>query len=201
MIYTRPDLVRALEMQMDAIEEIHNEIAGGDRATKMWEQRQAFAETVAEIFLFLNDRIFLGGDGYKYKENGNKYDIITPNLLAEDLKPMDSLLLKAACFLADAEPGQTAKTDLLRGLETAKREYNNAIDEGEMTADTMIELMEAAKDLMADLENDAKNIRHAIHMNPGREDELVPQAEMAEAMQKVLESRNRMFRKIAKGLD
>ncbi len=201
MIYTRPDLVRALEMQLDAIEEIHGELEGGNAAAKLWENRNAYAETAAEIFLFLNDRIFLGGDGYKYRESGNKYDIVSPNLLAEDLKNVDSLLLKAACFLADAAPDQTAKADLTKALDLAKREYNDAIDEGEMTADTMNELIDAAKDLTADLEADVSGIRHQLRLNPGREDELEPMAEMAEAMKKVLEARTRMFKKIVKGLD
>ena len=201
MIYSRPDLVRALELQLPAWQAINNKIGQGASLSALWDKRNEFAETAAEIFLYLNDRISLGGDGYKYKDKGTKYDIISASLLAADLKGMDSEILKTSCFLADAMDDNAAKADLLRLLAKAKRDFNDAVDNEEITKDEMDDLMTAGKDLIDELTEDQTGIERAIHENPGRKDELAPQVAMVEAIRKVLESRNRNFRKIAKGLD
>lgn len=201
MIYCRPDLIRALQLQLGAVEEIQKELSAGAETAGKWENRLAFAETAADLFIFVNDKIFLGGDGYKYKANGNKYDIVTPGILAPDLKTVESNLLKAACFLADVSADQTAKSDLMAMLETAKRKYNDAIDENDMTLDEMNDLIEAGKDLVADLESDLSDMKHIMHNNPSMGDEIAHQVEMAEGMKKTAENRGRNFRKIAKGLD
>ncbi len=201
MIYCRPDLIRALQLQLGAVEEIKGVIEKIDEEWEKWENRLAFAETAADLFIFVNDKIFLGGDGYKYKANGNMYDIVATGILSPDLKQVESNLLKAACFLADASADQSAKSDLISMLETAKRNYNDAIDENEMTLDEMNDLMEADKKLIADLESDINDLKHTMHNNPSMADELKYQAEMAESMKKTAENRSRNFRKIAKGLD
>lgn len=201
MIYVRPDLVRALEMQLPAYEEIVSRIAASSQVKGLWTRRHDFAETVAETFLFLDDIIFLGGEGYMYKERGNKYAIVNPALLSGDLKDAESELLKAFCFLADAPDDNAAKADLMRLLTQAKREFNDAVNDQQMTADEMNEIIEVAGDLVAELKEEQANIEHEIHVNPGREDELRPMAEMAEKTRRVLESRIRNYKKIAKGLD
>ncbi len=201
MVYSRPDLVRALELQLPAWQAIYEKISKGGDLSALWEKRSAFAETAAETFLYLNDRISLGGDGYKYKEKGTKYDIVVPGLLAEDLKDMPSELLKTSCFLADATEENAAKTDLARLLTAAKRDFNENVDNETITLDEMKDLMTAAQDLIDELTEDQTAIEREIKLNPGRKDELTPQVAMAEAMRKVLENRNRNFRKISKGLD
>ena len=201
MVYTRPDLVRALEMQLSAYEKITTDMAVVGGARKRWDARLEYAETVAEAFLFLNDIIFLGGEGYMYKERGNKYPILTPALIAEDLKEMNSELLKAMCFLADVPQDNAAKADLTRLAGVAKREFNDAITDQTITADEMNETIEAANDIVSELKEEEQNIAHEIHVNPGRQDELRPQIEMSEAIRKVLEARIRNYKKIVKGLD
>ena len=201
MIYMRPDLVRALELQLPAIEELHKLTVGTIEDAARWSVRHEYAQTAAETFLYLNDIIFMGGQGYKYKDKGNKYDIVTPELTADDLKDVESFLLKAACFLADAPEDNAAKADLSRLLTAAKREFNDALDNETMTADEMNEVIEAANDLVADLKADQESLEHEIHVNPSRTDELSPLAEMAQAMRKFLETTARNYKKIAKGLD
>ena len=201
MIYMRPDLVRALELQLPAVEELYELTQGTIEDEVRWSKRHEYAETAAETFLHLNDIIFLGGQGYKYKDKGNKYDIVTPELLADDLKGVESLLLKAACFLADAPEDNAAKADLNRLLTVAKREFNDALDNESMTADEMNEVIEAANELVADLKNDQESLEHEIHVNPGQADQLKPLADMAQAMRRYLEVTARNYKKIAKGLD
>ena len=41
------------------------------------------------MFMYLGKNLFVSTGGYRYKERGNKYDIISPGLMAEDLKGMD----------------------------------------------------------------------------------------------------------------
>ncbi len=201
MIYTRPDLVRALELQLPAYEQLAGQITDSGAAEGRWAKRYEFAETAAETFMFLNDIIFLGGEGYMYKERGQKYPIVTPTLLSDDLKAVDSELLKAMCFLADAQEDNAAKADLNRLMTVAKRDFNDALNNEEMTADEMNEIIEAASDLVKDLKEETEAIEHEVHVNPGREDELQPQITMAQSVIKVLESRTRNYKKIAKGLD
>lgn len=201
MIYCRPDIVRALQLQIPAVSEVWAKIAGGNASAKNWEARHAWAETAADTFLFLNDIIFMGGEGYKYKDKGAKYDIVNNALLSEDLRDCQSALLKAACFLADAPEDNAVKADLSRLLTAARRTYNDAVDEGEMTADEMNDLIQAGKDLLAELDEDRTAAERELHVNPGREDELRPLITMADAMTRVIETRNRNFRKILKGLD
>ena len=200
LIYGRPDLVRALELQLPAYEEIYEFIEKTGSASNVWENRKAYAETAAEIFLYLNNSIFLSTDGYRYKEKGNKYSIISPALLADVLKRMESDLLKAMCFLADAPEDNAAKADLTRMLKAAKREFTDAVDDGQLTEDEINDLMQAGKDLIEELKETQNSLRHEAHTNPSREDELNPQIELAAEIQRILENRNRTFRNIAKGL-
>ena len=200
MIYTRPDLVRALEMQLPAYEQLSGQIADSAQVEGRWEKRCEYADTAAEIFLFLNDIIFLGGEGYMYKQRGQKYAIVTPSLLSADLKDMDSGLLQALCFLADASEDNAAKADLTRLAAEAKREFNDALNDEQMTADELNEVIEAASDLVKDLKEETETIEHEARVNPGREDELKPQITMAQSVIKALESRQRTYKKIVKGL-
>ncbi|MBR2661549.1 MAG: hypothetical protein IKE15_09130 [Clostridia bacterium] len=201
MIYCRPDIVNALEMQLPAYEEISSFIGSGVVTEKTWEVRNAYAETAAELFMFLNDIIFQGGSGLKYKNKGQKYDIITESLLADDLKDCESDLVKTASFLADVPKDNGAKFDLERMLNTKRREFEDAIDGETLTKDEMDEILTAATELIDELKGDQENLEHEIHVNPARTDELKPQADMAGAMKKVLEVRVKNYKKIAKGLD
>ena len=201
LIYGRPDLVRALELQLPAYEEIASYIESIGGAMDIWQKRQAFAERAAETFLYLNDVLFLGADGYRYKEKGNKYAVVTKELLAEDLKEVGNELLKAICFLADAPEDNAAKADLNRLMTTAKREFEDALDEGQLTADEMNEKIDAAKDLTEELKELQISLQHEIRVNPSKADQIQPQIEMAEVVQRILENRTRNFKKIVKGLD
>ena len=201
MIYMRPDLVKALELQLPAYEEIAARISKAENAGERWTKRHDFAEKAADTLLFLNDVIFLGGSGYMYKERGNKYPIVTPSILADDLKNAESELLKAVCFLADAPEDNAAKSDLTRLVTAARREFDDAINDAQMTADEMNDIIQAANDLIADLKEDQASLEHEMHVNPGREDELRPLAEMSDKIRRILETRIRNYKKIAKGLD
>ena len=201
LIYTRPDLVRALEIQLPAYQEIYRQIHAGDKSKKIWENRNAYAETAANLFLFLNDAIFQGGREYKYKEKGNKFDIINPGILADDLTKVDSAMIKASCFLADAPEDNPAKADLARLLKAAMREYDDAVEDESITREDMEDLMTAADDTIAELTEDRTEIERALHNNPGRKDELEPQIAMTSEMIRVLEGWKRSFRKIMKRLD
>ena len=200
MIYTRPDLVRALELQLPAYEQMSGQITDSIQVEERWMKRYEYAETAAETFLFLNDIIFLGGEGYMYKDRGQRYGIITHKILSEDLKAVDSGLLQAMCFLADAPEDNVAKADLTRLMTAAKREFNDALNDEQMTADELNEVIEAASDLVQDLKEECEAIEHAAHVNPGREDELRPQITMAQNIIRVLESRRKNYKKIVKGL-
>ena len=64
----------------------------------------------------------------------------------------------------------------------------------------MEETISAAVDMVEELKEEIEALEHEIHVNPRREDELKPLAEMAEKIKKILESRIRNYKKIAKGL-
>ena len=201
LIYMRPDLVRALELQLPAYEEIAEFIRKTGTASNVWESRKNYAETAAEMFLYLSKAIFLSTDGYRYKDKSNKYNIISPAIMAEDLKSMDSDLLKAVCFLADAPEDNAAKADLTRMLTAAKRDFTDAVDDGQMTADEVNDLMDEAKDKIEELKEIQNALQRESRTNPSREDQLAPQIELAAELQRILENRNRTLRNIAKGLD
>lgn len=201
MIYNRPDLLRALELQVPAFEDITAEIKSAASGEEIWKKRTEYADTAADMFIFLDNMIFLGGEGYKYKDKTGKYDIVTPNLMAEDLKKVDSLLLRSMCFLADAPEENAAKADLTKALSIAKREYNDALDSEEMTAEDMQELIEAANTLVTDLEEEKNNAEHAAHVDLANAEEILCQVEMFEAVRKAAASRAHNFKKILKGLD
>ena len=166
-----------------------------------WNRRLAFAETGAELFLFLKDTIVLGGEGYKYKERGNRYEIVNASVAAEDVLAMESMVLKTLCFLADAPEDNTARADLLRLLTRAKRDYNDAVDDGQLSADEIRDMMETGSDLVAELEEDGATLERLIRENPGRQDELAPQIRMAQEVRRNLEKWNRTFRKVARSLE
>ena len=201
LIYCRPDLVRALELQLPAYEEITGYIRATGAASGIWETRKNFAETAAEIFLYLSKSIFLSTDGYRYREKANKFNIISPALMAEDLKSMDSDLLKAVCFLADAPADNAAKADLTRMLAAAKRDFTDAVDDGQMTKDEVNDLMQEATDKIEELKELLIALQREARSNPSREDQIVPQIDLAEEVQRILENRKRTLRNIAKGLD
>ena len=201
LVYRRPDIVSALEMQLPAYEEISSIIGTGSVIRRTWEIRNAYAETAAELFMFLDDIITHGGNGLNYVNNGQKYDIITDSLLAEDLKSCESDLVKTASFLADMPKDNGAKADLEKLLNVKRREFEDAIDGETLTKVEMDEILSAANELIAELKDDQEKLEHEIHMNPVLTDELQPQADMANAMRKVLEVRAKNFKKIAKGLD
>lgn len=201
MVYLRPDLVRALELQLPAYEQFAAQIADSESAGGRWQKRFEYVESAADILLYLDDIIFLGGEGYMYKNRGNKYGIVNAGILSDDLKPVESELLKAICFLADAPDDNAAKADLMQLAAAAKREFNDAINDEMMTADELNETITAALDLAKELEEEQTMLEHDIHVNPGREDELKPLAEMAERIRRILEVRAKTYKKIAKGLD
>ena len=197
MVYSRPDLVRALDLQLDAVEKIRNDMPDGSQ----WEKRAEYAEKAADIFLFLNSNIFMGGNGYKYKSDGESIDIITPSLMAEDLKDVKSNLLKAICFLADAAPDQAVKEDLTEMLEAAEQEYNSAIDDGEMTKEKMEAYLKAANKWLTAVEKTMKDLKNEKRTSPKLKDVLTHQEEVAAGMKKALEDRIRIFEEIAESLD
>ncbi len=200
IIYTRPDLVRALQIQLPAREAIWNEIQKAGNAKKFWETRLAFAEEGANTFLFLNDIISLGGKEYKYKYKGNKYEIITPAIMAEDVRKIDSDILRTVCFLADAPEDNAAKAELKRLLAAAMQEYDDAVDGETITAEEMNDLITAADDLVAELKDDVITAERQVHTDPSRQDAIQPQIETANEIIRTLEGWKRTFRKIARGL-
>ncbi len=200
MIYTRPDLVRALRIQLPARERIEEEIRKGEVIKGIWAVRSGFAENAANIFLFLNDRIFQGGKEYKYKEKGNKYDIITPEIMREDIRQMESSILRASCFLADAPDENAAKADLARLLKKAMRDYEEAVENEEMTLEEMEDLNQAADDCLAELGEDITYAERITREDPSRTESMAPMIQMAGDMVKTLEGWKRTFRKIMRGL-
>ncbi len=201
MIYTRPDLVRALRIQLPAREKIYSKLEEGEVVKQAWENRGAFAENAANIFLFLNDRIFQGGKEYKYKEKGNKFDIITPAIMREDVREMESSIMRTACFLADAPEENAARADLDRLLKTALRDYEDAVENETMTLEEMQDLMQAAEDITDELKSDITSSERSIREDPGRKDILEPMISMANDMVRTVEGWKRTFRKIMKGLN
>ena len=200
LVYCRPDLVRALELQLPAYEEIFEFIRKAGSASDIWGKRKDYAETAADIFIYLNDIIFLGTDGYRYRDNDSKYNIVSPAIMADDLKNMDSDLLKACCFLADAPEDNAAKADLIRKMTAAKREFTDAIDEENITADQINNLIQAANDLDEEVKEVQNSLNRQMRNNPSKEDQIKPQIELAEELQRIIENRERTFKKLAKGI-
>ena len=203
IIYTRPDLVRALNMQVDAYAEIYDKIQQGTTIETLWQTRYTYAETLAEMLMFLNNDIYPGAEGYMYRdrERDKKYPIITPALLADDLKGVESELLKVLCYLADVPDDNAAKADLIRLMTAAKRKFTDDLNDGSMTKAEMDEMIEAIDDLLKDLKDEQNALEDKKHRNPGMEDELSPQIRMIEEVSKILENRMRYYKKVAKGLD
>lgn len=189
LIYTRPELVRALEMQLPAYEQIAAQIAVSGEAEGRWEKRYEAAETVADIFLFQKKIIFMGGEGYMYQYRDQTYSIITPAILSDDLREVDSPLLKAMCFLADAPADNAARADLTLLMNNAKREFNDAINSRKITADELKEMIDAAAYWIKQLDRAQESLEHDAHLNPGKADELRPQINMVQKMKKALDSR------------
>lgn len=201
MIYIRPDLVQALRIQLPAREAISEEIRRAEETVKLWEKRMSFAETAANMFLFLSGFIYQGGKDFKYKEKGNKYNIITPADLKDDVKAMQSPILCAACFLADAPDDNAAKADLTRLLAAAMWDYENALEYETVTRDEMEDLMTAADDALAELKDDIAAAESLMTANPGQKDALTPQTEMINEMIRTIETWKRVFRKIIRRID
>ena len=61
--------------------------------------------------------------------------------------------------------------------------------------------MDEAKDTIEELKEIQNALQRESRINPGREDRLAPQIELAAELQRILENRNRTLRNIAKGLD
>ena len=151
--------------------------------------------------MYLDDIIFLGVTGLKYKDKGQKYDIITDNLLTDDLKDCESNLIKAAAFLSDTLDDNAAKADLSRMMTAKRREFTESIDDETLTLDEMNEIIEATTNLRDELKSDQETLEHAMRVNPSQRDQLEPQATMAEMMRKFMDSKLKNFKKIAKGLE
>ena len=201
MVYGRPDLVWALKTQLAAYEDVYAEYKRRKEAKQIWEKRLEYAETAAEIFMYLDDIIFLGANGLKYKDKGQKYDIITERLLADDLKDCEPNLIKAAAFLSDTLDDNAAKADLSRMMTAKRREFTESIDDETLTLDEMNEIIEATTNLRDELKSDQETLEHAMRVNPSQRDQLEPQATMAEMMRKFMDSKLKNFKKIAKGLE
>ena len=201
LVYARPDIVSVLEKQIEGYEQVSGIINSGKVTDVLWEKRHGYAELAADLFMFLDSIIFQGGNGLKYKDKGQKYDIITDSLLAEDLRKCEADLVRTASFLADVSADNVAKADLERLLSVKRREFNDSIDDETLTLDEMNEILEAAGNLISDLKDEEEAMQHEAHVNPGRSDELRPQIEMARLMRKALEMHVKSYRKIAKGLD
>ena len=197
MIYSRPDLVRALELQLDAVEKIRNKMPDGNQ----WEKRKEYAGKAADIFLFLRRSIFMGGNGFKYKSERGSFDIVIPDQMAEDLKEVQSHLLKAVCFLADAAPDQAVKEDLTEMLEAEERKYNAAIDNGTMTKEKMETYLKAAILWLLAVERTMKELKNEKKANPTLKDILTHQEEVAARMKIALVDRINIFEEIAESLD
>ena len=120
--------------------------------------------------------------------------------MADDLKNMDSDLLKASCFLADAPENNAAKADLTRKMTDAKREFADAIDEENITADQINNLLQATKDLIDEVKEVQNSLNRQVRNNPSKEDQIRPQIELAEELLRIIGNRERTFRKLAKGI-
>lgn len=201
LIYSRPDLVWAMEKQIDAYEAVMEKINKGRDPLKAWAIRHKYAETAAEIFMFLDDIISQGMEGLKYKVKGQKYDIILNALLASDLQDCESTLVQTAAFLSDVPEDNATKAELTRMMTAKKRELEDARDRETLTLDEINTLIEAIERLKDELQEDQETMEHEMRTDPSKKDHLEPQITMAELMRKALEKWYRNFKKIAKGLD
>ena len=200
LVYSRPDIVQALRMQLPAVEEIYAGAIYIGRANKIWENRVEFAENVADIFVYLNDVISLGMNGYRYKLKGENFEIVNAKLLADDLRDSSSELVKCAAFLADVPENNAAKADLLKMLREAKQDFEESMDGGDLTADDVQALQEAANDLAEDAKADADMLEREARVNPSKADELKHQVELLMKINTTANNRMRVLKKIAKGL-
>ncbi len=200
LVYSRPDIVQALRMQLPAVEEIYAGAIYIGRANKIWENRVEFAENVADIFVYLNDVISLGMNGYRYKLKGENFEIVNAKLLADDLRDSSSELVKCAAFLADVPENNAAKADLLKMLREAKQDFEESMDGGDLTADDVQALQEAANDLAEDAKADADVLEREARVNPSKADELGHQVELLMKINTTANNRMRVLKKIAKGL-
>ena len=200
IIYRRPDITHALEIQVPAVEEIRKEVGLALKSVEAWKNRTEFASTAADLFIFLNDVISLGGSGYRYKYKGEKYDMVNENLLADDLKDVSSDYVKTIAFLAEVPEHNSTKATLMRMLKDAKDVYDTAVDEETVTTEKMQDLIDAANDLKDEADEEAVALEHEMHSNPSEEDALKCQMELMQAFSKALERNVRSFKKIQKGL-
>lgn len=200
IIYRRPDIMRAIEMQLPAVREIRKEAEEAARIAAAWKKRKEFAPEAADLFIFLNDVISLGGSGYRYKYKGEKYDMVSENLLADDVKGVSSDYVKAIAFLAEVPESNSTKATLMRMLKDAKDAYDTAVDGETVTAEEMQDLLDAANDLKDEADEEAVNLEHETHSNPSEADALTYQLELMQAFSKAIEKNMRSFKKIQKGL-
>lgn len=200
MVYRRPDVLHALEMQLPAVEALREQVNAVFQATGRWEKRIDYADTVAEIFIYLNDILSLGTNGYRYKLKGNRYDVVNQALLADDLKAVDSNLVLCTAFLADAPEDNAAKQDLINLLTIAKKDFDDALNDETMTAEEIQTLVTAADDLAKDVQDELDNLTHQLRDNPSQADALKHQSKVLERLKTVTAARMRTLQKIAKGL-
>ena len=120
------------------------------------------------------------------------------NTLLKLLKEAAATLAPAGFDIEIVEKHHNLKVDAPSGTALA---LADAINDEMMTADELNETITAALDLAKELEEEQTMLEHDIHVNPGREDELKPLAEMAERIRRILEVRAKTYKKIAKGLD
>jgi len=201
LVYERPDIVWALEKQLPAYEKIYREAEAVIGALQIWEERQEYAESAAEILFYLDDIISLGTSGLKYKTKGQKYDIITQTLLRDDLKDCEATLVQTAAYLSDIPMDNAAKADLTKMMTTKKRELEDSIDDETITLEEINEVIEAASSVRDSLVEEIESLEHENHINPARKDQLEPQIAMGEKMKKFLDQRIKIYKKIAKGLN
>ncbi len=200
IIYRRPDIVYALELQIPAAEEIHQETQETAKSADAWKKRKNFAPEAAELFIFLNDVISLGGSGYRYKYKGEKYDVVNDDLLADDVKDASSDYVKSIAFLAEVPENNSIKATLMRMLKEAKAEFDQAVDAETVTAEELQDLIDAANDLKTEADEEAETLEHEMFSNPSEADALKCQMELMQAFSKALDKNARNFKKILKGL-
>ena len=200
MIYRRPDLFRAIEMQLDAYEQIYTMVHASEKAQKAWENRLNFADEAASLFIFLHDDIFLGVKGYRYKFKGEKYDIEKPGLISNDLVKIESDLLRCCAYLADRPADDPDKSELLNMSRKAEKDYESSFEDGELTREDLDELIQAAEELKSEAAEDKEKLEHALRTTPEDSDALKQQIKMLAAIEKEAGSRKNKFSKQARGL-
>ena len=200
LVYSRPDIVQALRMQLPAVEQIYALVNSYGDETQKWENREEFAETAADILVYLNDVISLGMNGYRYKLKGENFEIVNAKLLADDLRDSSSELVKCAAFLADMPENNAAKADLLKMLREAKQDFEESMDGGDLTADDVQALQEAANDLAEETKADADALEREARVNQSKADKLKHQVKLLMKINTTANNRMRVLKKIAKGL-